>query len=377
MLSTTFKALVLRRPAETIEASVETLADDDLPEAEVLVLVRYSDMGYKDGLAITGAWHRQLVQSFPFVPGVDFSGVVARSESDRFKPGDEVICTGWGVGERHWGGYAERARVNAEWLVHVPAGMTMRQAMTYGSAGLSAMLCVNALERYGIVAGSDILVTGATGGVGSVAVMLLHRLGYRVYASTSRPEEETYLRALGADGIVAAKDIGVPPEQPLLPERWSGAIDNVGGATLANVLAGTAYGGAVAALGLVGGTGLQTTVLPFIKRGVALLGIDSEKCPNPIRIVAWQRLVEILPEGMPDDVIEEIGLEALPARRPRSCGDRFAAGHWWSCDPTPPVERYSDTNWRQQMKRSLRIVRDRSYPRGSRVRNPTSERRPF
>lgn len=310
-----FKALVLRRPGETIETSIETLSDDDLPEGDVLIRVRYSDMGYKDGLAITGAGHRQLVQSFPFVPGVDFAGVVELSDTTRFKPGDEVIVTGWGVGERHWGGYAEKARVRSEWLVPVPVGMTMRQAMTYGSAGLSAMLCVNALERYSVAAGSDILVTGATGGVGSVAVMLLHRLGYRVIGSTSRAnEEKDYLRALGADEVIAAKDISGLPAQPLLPERWTGAIDNVGGATLANILASTAYGGAIAALGLVGGVDLETTVLPFIKRGIALLGVDSEKCPNEKRIAAWQRLAEILPQGLPDEVIEEIGLEALPAR---------------------------------------------------------------
>jgi acrylyl-CoA reductase (NADPH) len=314
MPSGNFKALVLRRPGERIESSVETLTEDDLPAGDVLVRVHYSDMGYKDGLAITGAGYRQLVQSFPFVPGVDFSGVVEHSDAAGFKPGDEVILTGWGVGERHWGGYAERARVRAEWLVPVPAGMTMRQAMTYGSAGLSAMLCVNALERYGIATGSEILVTGATGGVGSVAVMLLHRLGYRVLASTSRAEEELYLRALGADQIVPAKEIGELPARPLLPERWAGAIDNVGGMTLANVLASTAYGGAVVALGLVGGADLQTTVLPFIKRGVALLGVDSEKCPNETRVAAWRRLAEIMPEGLPNGVIEEIRLEALPAR---------------------------------------------------------------
>lgn len=314
MPSDSFKALVLRRPFETIEAAIETLTDDDLPEGDVLVRVHYSDMGYKDGLAITGAGHRQLVESFPFVPGVDFVGIVEESNSDSFKPGDEVIATGWGIGERHWGGYAEKARVKAEWLVPVPTGMTMRQAMTHGSAGLSAMLCVNALERYGVAAGSDILVTGATGGVGSVAVMLLHRLGYRVFGATSRAEEEPYLRALGADEIVLAKDIGDIPAQPLLPERWAGAIDNVGGATLANVLASTAYGGAVAALGLVGGTNVQTTVLPFIKRGVALLGVDSEKCPNKTRIAAWKRLAEVIPDGLPTSVVEEIRLDELPAR---------------------------------------------------------------
>lgn len=310
-----FSALVLRKPGNVIEATVERLTESDLPPGDVLVRVHYSDMGYKDGLAITGAGPRQLVQAFPFVPGVDFAGVVEHSNSPAFHPGDEVILTGWGVGERHWGGYAEKARVSAEWLVPVPTGMTMRQAMTHGSAGLSAMLCIDALEKQGIAPGSQILVTGATGGVGSVAVMLLHRLGYRVSASTSRPEEEgAYLRALGADEMVAAKAIGEPPAQPLLAERWAAAIDNVGGATLANILAATAYGGAVAALGLVGGADLRTTVFPFIKRGIVLLGVDSEKCPNETRTKAWRRLAEILPEGLPAGVVEEIGLEALPAR---------------------------------------------------------------
>lgn len=314
MSGDTFHALVLRRPAEIIEANIETLSESDLPPGDVLVRVHYSNVGYKDGLAITGVGHRQLVQTFPFVPGVDLSGVVEHSDSDRFKRGDEVILTGWGAGERHWGGYAEKARLRSEWLIPVPKGMTMRQSMTYGSAGLSAMLCINALERHGIARGSEILVTGATGGVGSVAIMVLHRLGYRVVGSTSRLAEKAYLHALGATEVVSAKDLGDAPLHPLLPERWTGAIDNVGGATLANILAATSYGGAVVALGLVGGSTLHTTVLPFIKRGIALLGVDSEKCPNEIRIAAWQRLVDILPEGMPEDVIDEIGLPALPAR---------------------------------------------------------------
>lgn len=309
-----FDALVLRKPGSAIEASVERVSVGSLPDGDVLVRVHYSDMGYKDGLAITGAGHRQLVETFPFVPGVDLAGVVEESTTKTFQVGDEVILTGWGVGERHWGGYAQKARVWSQWLVPVPKGMTMRQAMTYGSAGLSAMLCVNALERYGLRKDRDILVTGATGGVGSVAVMLLHRLGYRVVASTSRGTEVGYLRALGADVVVDAQEFRGPAAQSLLPERWGGAIDNVGGSTLANILAATGYGGAVASLGLVGGTALPTTVLPFIKRGIALFGVDSEICPNDVRKDAWHRLAEVIPEGLPDQVIEEVTLQALPER---------------------------------------------------------------
>lgn len=314
MVEHSFKALVLRHSGDAIISAVETLKDKDLPAGDVLICVHYSDMGYKDGLAITGAGIRQLVQTFPFVPGVDFSGVVEHSDTTNFKVGDEVIVTGWGVGERHWGGYSGKARVSSDWIVPLPSGMTMRQAMTYGSAGMSAMLCVNALEKYGLPAGSKILVTGATGGVGSVAVMLLHYLGYYVIGATSRAAEEPYLRALGADEVISATDISMAPKPPLLPERWFGAIDNVGGATLANVLASTSYGGAVAALGLVGGVDVPATVLPFIKRGVALLGVDSEKCPTETRIAAWNRLVEIMPDGLPEDVIVEVGLEGLSAQ---------------------------------------------------------------
>jgi acrylyl-CoA reductase (NADPH) len=271
-------------------------------------------MGYKDGLIITGKGHRQLVQTFPFVPGVDLAGVVEKSSSTAFRAGQEVVVTGWGLGERHWGGYAEKARVKSEWVIPLPAGMTMRQAMTYGSAGLSAMLCVNALEKHGIGTDREILVTGSTGGVGSVAVNILHRLGYKVAASTSRPSEADYLRSLGADLLVDAKQFAQKPERPLLAERWGGAVDNVGGTTLSSILASTSYGGAVASLGLVGGTELQTSILPFIKRNVALIGVDSELCPNSLRSEAWKRLVDVIPEGLSDAVVQEVSLNALPER---------------------------------------------------------------
>ncbi|WP_213767867.1 MDR family oxidoreductase [Caballeronia sp. dw_19] len=314
MSESRFRALLLRRSGEQIEAAVEHLDEDDLPAGDVLVRVRYSDVNYKDGLAITGTGHRQVVQHFPFVPGIDFAGVVERSDSDRFRPGDEVVLTGWGVGEKHWGGFAEKARVSAEWLVPLPTGMTMRQAMAYGTAGLSAMLCVDALERHGIDPKREVLVTGAGGGVGSVALLLLHRLGYHVVASSGRPEQEAYLRSLGAQSLVGRSTLAEPPAQPLLPERWGGVIDNVGGTTLAHALAGMAYGGAIASLGLVGGRDLNTTVLPFIMRGVALLGVDSVYCPTERRITAWRRLAELIPDGLPGESIEEIGLDELPAR---------------------------------------------------------------
>lgn len=314
MSSDTFKALVLRRPAERNEVSIEQLPVSSLPEGDVDIRVRYSTVNYKDGLAITGAGHRQVVESFPFIPGVDFAGVVERSDSSSFAVGDEVILTGWGVGETHWGGFAERARVRSEWLVPVPEGMSMRQSMAYGSAGLSAMLCVDALERHGVDRSKEILVTGAAGGVGSVSLMLLKRLEYRTVASTRRPEEENYLRSLGADRIVDANLITEPPATPLLEERWGGAIDNVGGTTLAHVLASTAYRGAVVSLGLVGGRDLVTTVIPFIKRAVALLGVDSVYCPQGDRIRAWRRLVDLIPDGLSEDVIDEIPLEQVAER---------------------------------------------------------------
>lgn len=314
MADAPFKALVVRQPTGVNEAAVEDLRLEDLPPGDTVIRVHYSDIGYKDGLAITGAGHRQLLKSFPFVPGVDLSGVVEQSASARLSPGDPVIVTGWGLGEHHWGGFAQRARVRSEWVTKLPAGMTLRQAMAYGSAGLSAMLCIDALERYGVDRQREVLVTGAAGGVGSVALMLLHKLGYRAVASTRRPDEAGYLTSLGAARVVDAREFNDPPAHLLLAERWGGAIDNVGGTTLANVLASLAYGGAVASLGLVGGRDLVTTVMPFITRNVALLGVDSTNCPAERRDAAWRRLVEVMPEGLPEAVIDEIPLEAVAAR---------------------------------------------------------------
>lgn len=307
-----FRALVLRRVDEKNVAAIESVVTGDLPEGDVLVAIDYSNVNYKDGLAITGNGHRQVVGSFPFIPGVDFAGVVEESESESFKPGDAVVLTGWGVGETHWGGYAEKARVKSEWLSLLPPGMSARQAMSYGSAGLSAMLCIDALERYGIPSGSEVLVTGSSGGVGSVALMLLDALGYRAVASTQRAELEPYLRSLGAHRVVDARSLGTVPDRPMLDEEWVASIDNVGGSTLAHILAATSYGGAVVSLGLVGGRDLHTTVMPFIKRNIALLGVDSVYTPNDRRNEAWSRLQDVLPGGLPDSVIEEIGLADVP-----------------------------------------------------------------
>jgi acrylyl-CoA reductase (NADPH) len=310
----TFRALLLTRPADENVSAIVELDEDALPAGDVLVNVKYSTVNYKDGMAISGSAHRQVVQFFPFVPGVDFSGVVEHSDSPEFKPGDEVILNGWGVGEKHWGGFSEKARVRAEWLVHLPEGMSLRQAMSHGSAGLSAMLCINALERHGIDKSKKVLVTGASGGVGSVAVMLLAKLGYHTVASSGRPEHEGYLRALGATEIIDRKSLAVLADPPLMDERWGAVIDNVGGSTLSNALASMCYGGAIASLGLVGGRDLITTVLPFIMRAVTLIGVNSVYCSKADRVAAWARLAELLPDGLPGDVVEEIGLEQVPER---------------------------------------------------------------
>jgi acrylyl-CoA reductase (NADPH) len=313
MTSDEFQGLLLREVDGAITATVETLQTSDLPDGDVTVRVEYSDVNYKDGMAITGVGHRRIAQFFPFIPGIDFAGVVEDSRSTRFAPGDRVVLTGWGVGEKWWGGYAQKARVKAEWLVPLPDGMTTRSAMALGTAGFSAMLCVDALDRHGLDRSREVLVTGAAGGVGSVSVMLLKQLGYRVVASSGRAEEEGYLRSLGAESVIARSHLS-EPSQPLLPERWAGVIDTVGSHTLATALAATVYDGAVAAIGLVAGRDLPTTVLPFIIRSVTLIGIDSVYCPTNRRLRAWQRLTELLPEGLPNQVVEEIGLSDLPER---------------------------------------------------------------
>jgi acrylyl-CoA reductase (NADPH) len=313
MTSDKFQGLLLREADGAVTAAVETLQTSDLPDGDVTVRVEYSDVNYKDGMAITGVGRRRVAQFFPFIPGIDFAGIVEESRSTQFAPGDRVVLTGWGVGEKWWGGHAQKARVKADWLVHLPGGMTTRSAMALGTAGFAAMLCVDALDRHGVDRSREVLVTGAAGGVGSVSVMLLKKLGYRVVASSGRAEEEDYLRGLGAESVIARSELS-EPSKPLLPERWAGVIDTVGSHTLATALAATVYDGAVAAIGLVAGRDLPTTVLPFIMRSVMLIGIDSVYCPMNRRLRAWQRLTELLPEGLPNQVVEEIGLSDLPEK---------------------------------------------------------------
>jgi acrylyl-CoA reductase (NADPH) len=290
-----FRALVLEEQEGKVVSGLRTLASDALPAGDVVVAVRYSDLNYKDGMVLKGIG--RLVRSYPHVPGIDFSGVVEESGSPQFKPGDEVILTGWRVGEIHWGGYATRARVKADWLVPLPPGMTLRQAMAIGTAGFTAMLALMALEEHGLKPENkgEVLVTGAGGGVGSIAVALLARLGYRVAAVTGRADTHAYLKELGAATIVDRAEMETPPKGPLGPERWSGCIDNVGGAALANVLAGLCYYGSCAAVGNAGGIGFTATVIPFLLRGVNLLGIDSATCPTGRRMIAWSRLARDLP----------------------------------------------------------------------------------
>ncbi len=313
-MSQSFRALVLRESDDRkVSSAIETLTTDDLPEGDVLVRVGYSTLNYKDGMIVNGIG--RLVRAYPHVPGVDFSGVVEASENPDFKPGDAVVLTGWRVGEMHWGGFAEMARVKGDWLVPLPSGLSARDAMAVGTAGFTAMLAIDALEAHGIGPDSgEILVTGAAGGVGSVATALLAKLGYTVAASTGREAEHAYLKGLGASAIIDRSELSEAPTRPLAKERFAGAIDNVGGTTLANLLTQVKYGGSVAAVGLAGGNDLSTTVLPFLLRGVNLLGIDSVMCPKDKRVAAWERLVSILSAEQLAGMAEACTLEDLPAR---------------------------------------------------------------
>jgi acrylyl-CoA reductase (NADPH) len=286
-----FRAVVITRDEATKRqrpAEFRELGLDDLMEGDVVVAVGHSTVNYKDGLAMTG--QAPVVRRFPMIPGVDLSGTVVASAAPDWQPGDAVVVNGWGLGETHMGGYAGRARLRSEWLIQRPAGFSGAEAMAIGTAGYTAMLCVLALDRAGVVPESGpVVVTGAAGGVGSVAVALLARRGYSVVASTGRPEESSYLTGLGAREVIDRAELS-GPGKPLAKERWAGAIDTVGSHTLANVLASTRYGGAVAACGLAGGMDLPATVAPFILRGVALLGVDSVMVPRPARIAAWAAL---------------------------------------------------------------------------------------
>ena len=301
-----FKAILIEKDDDGYRSAVRELDDDALPAGDVTVDVAYSTLNYKDGLAITGKG--PVVRSFPLVPGIDFVGTVSASSHADWKAGDAVVLNGWGVGEKHWGGLAQRARVSGDWLVPLPAAFTPRQAMAIGTAGYTAMLCVLALERHGLTPESgEILVTGANGGVGSVALALLSRLGYRTIASTGRPQEADYLKSMGATSIIDRAELS-SPGKPLAKERWAGAVDTVGSHTLANVCAGTAYGGTVAACGLAQGMDLPATVAPFILRGVTLAGVDSVMVPKPRRLDAWARLGRDLDVSRLEAMVSEVAL---------------------------------------------------------------------
>jgi acrylyl-CoA reductase (NADPH) len=306
-----FKALVLTKEGDKVEAAVERLDEARLPEGDVMVAVAHSTLNYKDGLIIRNK--APLVRNYPHVPGVDFAGRVLESAHPDFRPGDAVVLTGWGVGERHWGGHAERARVKGDWLVPLPAGWTTRQAMAVGTAGFAAMLAVLALESHGLVPGAgEVLVTGGAGGVGSVAIALLARLGHRVTASSGRAASHDYLRSLGASGFIDRAALAEPSSRPLESERFAGCVDTVGGTTLARVLAQMKYRCSVAAVGNAGGNALQTTVIPFLLRGINLLGIDSVYQPQDRRRAAWQRLARDLDLGLLESMIRPTTLEELP-----------------------------------------------------------------
>ena len=291
-----FTALVLEENDEhKVTAAIQTLDNDRLPEGDVTVGVEYSSLNYKDGMIVQGIG--RLVREYPHVPGIDFAGTVEQSDSPDYKPGDRVLLNGWRVGEIHWGGFATRARVKGDWLVPVPDGLTTEQCMAIGTAGYTAMLAVMALEEHGLTPDSEgeVLVTGAAGGVGSVAVSILANLGYRVAASTGREETHDYLKDLGAAAIVGREELTEPPKGPLGAERWSGIIDSVGGPTLHTALASLRTHASCAAVGLASGFKLETTVMPFLLRGISLLGIDSNTCPKERRLTAWARLAKELP----------------------------------------------------------------------------------
>ncbi|EXJ15918.1 acrylyl-CoA reductase (NADPH) [Imhoffiella purpurea] len=306
-----FKALLIEKDDAGYRAELKELDESRLPEGDTLIRVSHSTLNYKDGLAITG--RSPVVRKFPMVPGIDLVGIVEETAHPDYRVGDAVVLNGWGVGETHWGGLAQKARLNGDWLVPLPAEFTPRQAMAIGTAGYTAMLCVMALERHGVEPeDGEILVTGAAGGVGSVAIAVLAKLGYRVVAVTGRTEDADYLERLGAAEILERSQFS-SPGKPLGKERWAGAVDVVGSHTLANVCATLQRGGVVAACGLAGGMDFPATVAPFILRGVTLAGIDSVMCPRPLRIEAWRRLARDLDLDKLDAIGHEIGLgEVIP-----------------------------------------------------------------
>ena len=306
-----FRALVLEEQENGVLASIKQLTEGQLPEGDVTVLVSHSTLNYKDGMILKGVG--RLVRKYPHVPGIDLVGSVETSGSDIYNVGDKVLLTGWGVGEKHWGGFAQKARVKSQWLVPLPEGLTERRAMAIGTAGFTAMLAVMELEANGVKPDSGpILVTGGNGGVGGVAISILAECGYEVHASTGRPQLANHLKSIGVSEIIPREELATTPERPLISERWAGAVDAVGGNTLASILPQIKYGGAVAACGLAGGAELNTTVIPFLLRGIKVLGIDSVMCPSEKRKTAWERIASNLSVGSLDALTEVMTLEDLP-----------------------------------------------------------------
>ena len=301
-----FKGILIEKDDSGYRAAVQELDENQLPEGDVMVRVSHSTLNYKDGLAITG--RGPVVRKFPLVPGIDLVGTVEQTSNPSYKVGDQVVLNGWGVGESHWGGLAQKARLKGDWLVPLPAAFSSKQAMAIGTAGYTAMLCVMALERHGVTPDKgEILVTGAAGGVGSVAVAILSKLGYTVVGVTGRSEERGFLMGLGASEVLERSAFSAPGK-PLGRERWAGAVDVVGSHTLANVCATTRYGGVVTACGLAGGMDLPASVAPFILRGVTLPGVDSVMAPRDLRLQAWQRLTTDLDLAKLGQIAKEIGL---------------------------------------------------------------------
>jgi acrylyl-CoA reductase (NADPH) len=310
-MSASFRAFVVNKTAEQFTAQVQALTRDDLPSGEVLIHVAYSSVNYKDALACTP--DGKIVRSYPFVPGIDLAGVVVESSDERFHAGDEVIATGYDLGVSHYGGFSEYARVRANWVVPLPQGLTLKEAIVLGTAGFEAALAVHKLEKNGLTPQhGPVLVTGATGGVGSIAVNILAKLGHTVVASTGKQAEHAYLKELGASTILSREEVSAESNRPLEKESWAGSVDSVGGATLAYLIRTTKYGGSVAACGNTGGTTVNTTVFPFILRGVNLLGIDSVFCPMGLRRELWQRLASDLKPTRLDSISHEVTFDELP-----------------------------------------------------------------
>lgn len=306
-----FKALVVNKDDNDFTVDIKSLSLDDLPEGEVLIEVAYSSVNYKDGLAAIP--NGKIVSTYPFVPGIDLAGTVVSSKDERFKEGDKVIATSYEIGVTHFGGFSEYARIPAKWIVPLPEGLTLKEAMTFGTAGFTAALSVQYLQDNGVKPeDGPVLVSGSTGGVGSAAISMLSKLGYEVVASTGKESQHEYLKSIGAKEVIAREDLLPEKIRPLDSQRWAGAIDPVGGKTLAYILSTTKYGGTVAVSGLTGGANVETTVFPFILRGVKLIGVDSVYCPMPIRQKLWQRLASDLKPEKLDKITREITLEELP-----------------------------------------------------------------